>query len=95
MTVTQLLDWITDRNACGEVILTLPEPFNRCIIGTVEDAATGMCRVVYDQALVIGEVQLSAEPKMSLEDAQEFFEFNILCAYQTPAPPLFMEVARA
>ena len=62
--------------------MLLDEQFDHCILGTTEVA--GETRIVYDEGAVIEQLE-----KTMGEDAQEWYEFNILQAY-VPRHPLFV-----
>ena len=65
--------------------------FDDCLIGVVE--RFGMFHVaLYDKDLIIDK--LMYRDKMSLEDAEEYFSFNIIGAYVGEHTPAFMTELR-
>lgn len=72
----------------GEELLFLdpPEDFDRCIAGVGVSCGHDAV-VVYDTQKII-EVLMSQD--MSLEDAHEYMEFNILGAYMGERTPMFL-----
>ena len=70
------------------MFLNPPEQFDDCIIGVA--TRCGMDNVVvYDQGKVIKAL---IEDGMSEEDAQEWYEFNILGSYVGENTPMFLSV---
>ena len=73
--------------------------FDTCVVGHVVMPGTNQPRLVYSCEKVIDEIYAdmcssrhyeSEEPMPTFEDALEYFEFNILCAYVGEGGPLFM-----
>lgn len=70
------------------MFLNPPEQFDACIVGVA--TRCGMDNVVvYDQGKVIKAL---IEDGMSEEDAQEWYEFNILGSYVGENTPMFLSV---
>jgi hypothetical protein len=73
----------------GDDLLFLdpPEQFDECILGAVY-RCTAEPVVCYDQQKVIEALMRSG---MDEDEAAEFFDFNIACAYVGPRTPMFLE----
>ena len=61
--------------------------FDDCIIGICESFGNEP-RIAYDKELVLAK--LASEPEMTMEDAYEWYEFNMLRAYVGPTTPVFI-----
>lgn len=59
------------------------------ILGTVEVKQTNQVLVAYSRSLVIGI--LMNRDKMDFDEAEEFYEFNIVGAYMGELTPLFVD----
>ena len=60
--------------------------FDHCIVGIMEQYGSPD-KLAYDYDLVIKEL---IEQGMTIEDAQEFYEYNQLGAYMGPGSPCFL-----
>jgi len=79
-------DWVAWHDP--EMMLLEGEEFDRAIVGIV--TAGGMeDRVLYDQGLVIQVLQ--DHHGMDADEAVEWFDHNIACAYVGDRTPAFME----
>ena len=70
----------------GQEFLFMSEPeFDEAVIGVVERAG-GQSVIAYDTQIILSIL----ERDMSPEEAQEFFEYNILGAYLGEMTPVFI-----
>lgn len=83
-----LVDWI-EEHVAEEVLLA--DGFEAAFIG-VGIQFSGQPVAIYDEDLCIK--QLMDRDGMSLEDAVEFFTFNVAGAWVGPQTPVFMRVRR-
>jgi hypothetical protein len=71
----------------GPDLLFLDGPeFDQAILGVAERPG-GLCAVAYDVQRVLGIL----EQDMSSEEALEYFEFNISCAWVGEHTPIFID----
>lgn len=87
-----------DENVLDENVL-LADGFEPALVGYTEywaalpsGGATRVVAAVYDRSKYIAH--LVARDGMTLEEAEEFFEFNVAGAYVGPATPIFVTLAR-
>jgi hypothetical protein len=70
----------------GQAFLFMSEPdYDEAIIGVVEKAG-GESVIAYDTQIILSILERS----MPIEDAQEFFEYNILGAYMGDKTPVYI-----
>lgn len=70
----------------GQAFLFMSEPdYDEAIIGVVEKAG-GESVIAYDTQIILSILERS----MPIEDAQEFFEYNILGAYMGDRTPVYI-----
>jgi hypothetical protein len=64
--------------------------FDDCVIGFAEvwDGKERVYRIIYNASQMYQK--LMAEHEMSSQEAQEYFEYNIDCAYVGKATPIYM-----
>jgi len=74
-----------DEYAEGAILLTDLED---CIIGVVEEFGTGR-RVLYDKNKIIKKLQ--ERDSMTEQDAEEFYDYNILGLYAGEQNPVFLD----
>ena len=67
----------------------LADGFEQALLGVARQAGKSPL-AVYDRARCI-EILVERD-EMSWEDAEEFFEFNVACAYMGPGTPVFVEM---
>ena len=68
------------------VMLDPAQDYDRCVIGIARRIGQEDC-VAYDMECVIDAL---VESGMDHDEAEEFFEFNIECAYLGPGTPLIL-----
>lgn len=71
------------------IFLDPPEVFDDCIIGITQSAGHIKEVVVYDRSMCIEALMRSGHA--SLEEAEEFFEFNTAGAYVGEDTPVFLD----
>lgn len=76
---------LLDEFAEGAVIL---EGFDNCIIGIVEEFAVGQ-RILYSKEKIINELCKD----MTLDEALEYYDFNILGGYFGEQNPIFLVIS--
>lgn len=70
----------------GQAFLFMSEPdYDEAIIGVVEKAG-GESVIAYDTQIILSILERS----MPIEEAQEFFEYNILGAYMGDKTPVYI-----
>jgi hypothetical protein len=70
----------------GQAFLFMSEPdYDEAIIGVMERAG-GESVIAYDTQIILSVLERS----MSAEEAQEFFEYNILGAYMGDRTPVYI-----
>ena len=70
----------------GQAFLFMSEPdYDEAIIGVMEKAG-GESVIAYDTQIILSILERS----MPIEDAQEFFEYNILGAYMGDKTPVYI-----
>ena len=70
----------------GQQFLFMSEPdYDEAIIGVMERAG-GESVIAYDTQIILSVLERS----MSIEEAQEFFEYNILGAYMGDKTPVYI-----
>ena len=70
----------------GQAFLFMSEPdYDEAIIGVVERAG-GESVIAYDTQIILSILERS----MPIEEAQEFFEYNILGAYMGDKTPVYI-----
>jgi hypothetical protein len=70
----------------GQAFLFMSEPdYDEAIIGVMERAG-GESVIAYDTQIILSVLERS----MSIEEAQEFFEYNILGAYMGDKTPVYI-----
>ena len=74
-----------DEYAEGAILLTDLED---CIIGVVEEFGTGR-RILYDKNKIIKKLQ--ERDSMTEQDAEEFYDYNILGLYAGEQNPVFLD----
>ena len=74
-----------DEYAEGAILLTDLED---CIIGVVEEFGTGR-RILYDRNKIIKKLQ--ERDLMTEEEAEEFYDYNILGLYAGEQNPVFLD----
>lgn len=74
-----------DEYAEGAILLTDLED---CIIGVVEEFGTGR-RILYDKNKIIKKLQ--ERDLMTEQDAEEFYDYNILGLYAGEQNPVFLD----
>ena len=74
-----------DEYAEGAILLTDLED---CIIGVVEEFGTGR-RILYDRNKIIKKLQ--ERDSMTEQDAEEFYDYNILGLYAGEQNPVFLD----
>jgi hypothetical protein len=82
--------WIDDYANAGEVELLLLDGFDEAILGIAErfDGTAGITPfVLYDRERCI---ELLIDQGCSLDEAEEYFEFNVAGAYVGPHTPGFL-----
>ena len=73
----------------GELLLMEPrEQFDKCVVGIGQRFTSRF--VVYDRACVL---RVLGED-MSAEDAEEYFDFNVIGAWVGEATPAFLETIK-
>lgn len=77
---------VHDRVAEIDEELLLADGYDDCVIGIAYEAGRPS-RVAYDRSGVIQSLM----KEMTWEDAEEFFEFNIVGAYVGERTPVFIE----
>ena len=79
MTLDEIIDLVEDPD-----LLTL-DGYDECVVGLVERQGqpTILC---YDRALILAKL----EREMSAEEAEEFFDFNIIGAWMGDRTPCFL-----
>ena len=83
-----LVEWLNDvLGMDGEWDTISCNGFDDCIIGLTEGFG-GQQRLVYDKQLMLAKMM--ERDGMSEEDAQEFFDFNIIGAYTNPNDPIYL-----
>lgn len=88
--LANLLESLEFRNGDGEEILMLPARFNEAIVGLTEiDLVNDSARLVYDRYEVL-KVYMDQDG-MSWEDAEEFFQYNVVGAFVGNGQPLFVD----
>jgi hypothetical protein len=63
--------------------------FEDCIIGVAYDMSKSVYKLIYSRSKCL-EVLITRD-KMSKEDAEEFFEFNVESAYMGDKTPIYMD----
>jgi hypothetical protein len=80
-----MMEWIAD-NYIG---LSYPTGYEDCIIGVLHrPGGKPVCVMNMDQMIV----KLVTQDGMSLEDAMEYFEYNILGAYVGDQTPIYVQL---
>ena len=74
-----------DEYAEGAVVLTDLED---CIIGVVEEFGNGR-RILYDRSKIIQKLQ--ERDSMTEQEAEEFYDYNILGLYAGEQNPVFLD----
>ena len=75
-----------DEYAEGAILLTDLED---CIIGVVEEFGNGR-RILYDRTKIIQKLQ--ERDSMTEQDAEEFYDYNILGLYASDLNPVFLDI---
>ena len=79
----QLLEWYPD-----ETFLSA-DGFEDCVIGVTYDKHVSTYRLVYSRTKCI--LHLVERDGMTIEEADEFFDFNVVDAYVGNKTPLFVD----
>lgn len=85
--MSKFLDEIFEIWNDGGSSLTIADGFDDCILGVALRYGSEPF-IVYDMDKVIGKL---VDDGMSLEEAEEYFEFNILGAYVGPSTPGYIQ----
>jgi hypothetical protein len=79
----QIVEWYPDEE------LLSADGFEDCVIGVTLDKSTAVYKLVYSTSKCI-EVLITRD-KMSKEEAEEFFDFNVEGAYMGEKTPIFVD----
>ena len=71
----------------AEMLLLEPATYDEAIVGVAERADGLMC-VAYDRQRCI---EILMQDDMTRDEAEEFFEFNVLGAYMGEGTPVFVD----
>jgi len=76
-----MMDWIDETFD----LVIIPDGFEHCILGVVE-LPSGVPVAVLSASMIIDTLA----KEMTHEEAQEYFEFNIMGAYMGESTPLYL-----
>lgn len=75
----------------GTFLLLEPASMDAAIVGLVSSCGSGDPVVCYDRSKVIA---ILMQDGMDEEEAEEFFEFNVIGAYMGPATPVYLTTVK-
>jgi len=84
-----MLQWIEDNYPDDEILLA--DGFDRAFLG-IGRVFNGPSIAVYDKSMVI---TILRESGMKLDEAYEYFDFNVAGAYVGEKTPMFVETKRS
>ena len=79
----QIVDWYPDEE------LLSADGFEDCVIGVAYDMRTSVYKLVYSKSKCI-EVLITRD-KMTKEEADEYFDFNVESAYVGEKTPIYVD----
>lgn len=79
----QIVEWYSDEE------LFSADGFEDCVIGVTYDRNAGVHKLVYSKSKCI-EVLITRD-KMSKEEAEEYFDFNVEGAYMGEKTPVWVD----
>ena len=80
------MDFVIDLDSYAEGAVLL-DGLEDCIVGIVEEFGNGR-RMLYSKELILQKLQ--TRDLMTREDAEEFYDYNILGLYASDRNPIFL-----
>ncbi len=85
---------VSDVLAEGDVKVRICDGYADALVGVTLDQFERNVVLVYDYEKVIHILQRSSKPRMSREEAEEFFDFNIIGVWMGKETPMFINTTK-
>lgn len=89
MIISELLENLEMLREGGNDFGVLSPDFNPALLGYCYDYSAGCFRVIYDRLVILHT--LCVDNNFSMEDAVEWFDYNIVGSCPPAAAPMFLE----